>query len=457
MVSFLIAWLFTLVATTQGTAQGTAQVEDLPVVRLLERDYYRYEVKKSETLFSLSRRFEVTQEALIEANPSLKDGLKAGQQLLIPIASKKETEVVENKPENKPEKLPRFSLLLPFNPTETSAVNERYLEFYEGFLLGIDTLKALGYSFEVQTLDVGTDAAGIERCIKNGELDQTDYCLGGINAAQIAVLSKWAATNKKTTILPFSSRIPEMATNSYLYQPLTNQEYMLGRLASYLSIRFAGVDYILLKDRSNAVSSKSESLTEALKAQFTKTGTKYREVYPDETLDTLVNSLSNIHETVIVPYPMNQNDATRFVTTLAAASALKPEKNITLLGYPDWQAMNKRTIQLFHTLNTHIYSSFFANFQDETVAHFQLTFNATFGKSLLNTYPKYGIMGYDIATYFIPRMVNVRKGQTVTNRPNSLQQAFQFQPLSSGSGSYNQLFYLIHYTKDNQLDIKQIR
>ena len=65
MVSFLIAAVH-LVATTQGTAQGTAQVEDLPVVRLLERDYYCMKVKKSGTLFSLSRRFEVTQEALLK-------------------------------------------------------------------------------------------------------------------------------------------------------------------------------------------------------------------------------------------------------------------------------------------------------------------------------------------------------------------------------------------------------
>lgn len=359
--------------------------------------------------------------------------------------------------DNISKKLPRITLLLPFNTSESSPLNERYLEFYEGFLLAVDTLKATGLSFEVQALNVGTDAASIDKLIKEGALDQTDYCVGGINTAQIAALSRWAATNKKTTILPFSSRIPEMATNSYLYQPLTSQEHMLGRLTTNLSIRFAGVDYVLLKTPTHTVSSTSESLTEALKAQFKKTGTRYREVYPDETLDTLVNSLSNIHETVIVPYPMSQNDADRFVTTLAAASASKPEKNITLLGYPDWQAMNKRTIQLFHSLNTYIYSSFFANFQEDAVAHFQLTFNATFGKSLLNTYPKYGIMGYDIASYFITRMVNVRKGRAVNTILDPLQQTFQFQPLASGSGSYNQLFYLINYTKDNQLDVKQIR
>jgi len=358
---------------------------------------------------------------------------------------------------NIPKNLPRITLLLPFNQTETSAINERYLEFYEGFLLAVDTLKSMGLSFEVQALNVGTDAADIERLIKNGELDQTDYCIGGINAAQITTLSRWAAANKKTTILPFSSRIPEMAGNSYLYQPLSNQEHMLGRLTAYLTFRFAGADYVLLKDPARTLSSASESLTEALKVEFAKAGTRYREIYPDETLDTLVSSLSNIHETVIVPYPMSQNDAARFVTTLAAAAAFKPEKNISLLGYPEWQAMNKRTIQLFHPLNTYLFSTFYANFQEEAVNAFQLAYTTTFGKSLLNTYPKYGIMGYDIALHFISKMVAAQVGHTVINELKPLQQSFQFRPSSSGSGSYNQLFYLINYTKDNQIDVKQIR
>ena len=444
IVLCLFGWLLAL--------SVAAQVDDLPVVRLLDNDYYRYEVKKSETLFSLCHRFQVTEEALIKANPTLIEGLKAGQSLLIPVKTKQETVITEKKHQE----LPRITLLLPFSPTETSAINERFLEFYEGFLLAVDTLKSMGLSFEVQALNAGTDAAGIERLIKNGELDQTDYCIGGINAAQITALSRWAAETKKTTILPFSSRIPEMTGNSYLYQPLTNQEHMLGRLAAFLSIRFAGVDYVLLKDRAHTVLSTNESLTEALKVQFAKSGTRYREIYPDVTLDTLVSSLSSVHESVIVPYPMSQNDAVRFVTNLAAAAASMPGKNITFLGYPDWQAMNKRTIQLLHPLNTYLFSGFFANFQEEAVVHFQQAFTATFGKSLLNTYPKYGIMGYDIGTYFITKMVSAHDGHTFVNEPEPLQQSFQFRPTTSGSGNFNQLFYLINYTKDNQIDVKQI-
>jgi len=74
----------------------------------------------------------------------------------------------------------------------------------------------------------------------------------------------------------------------------------------------------------------------------------------------------------------------------------------------------------------------------------------------LNTYPKYGIMGYDIGTYFITKMVSAHDGHTFVNEPEPLQQSFQFRPTTSGSGNFNQLFYLINYTKDNQIDVKQI-
>lgn len=44
-----------------------------------------YKVRKSETLYGLSRKFEVTVDDLIALNPSLKDGLKKGQIIKVPM------------------------------------------------------------------------------------------------------------------------------------------------------------------------------------------------------------------------------------------------------------------------------------------------------------------------------------------------------------------------------------
>ncbi|NPA43500.1 MAG: LysM peptidoglycan-binding domain-containing protein [Chlorobi bacterium] len=49
-----------------------------------DKNYIYYEVKPLETLYSLSKRFGISQEELIRHNPSLAEGLKAGQILKIP-------------------------------------------------------------------------------------------------------------------------------------------------------------------------------------------------------------------------------------------------------------------------------------------------------------------------------------------------------------------------------------
>jgi len=52
-----------------------------------DKNYLYYEVKPLETLYSLSKRFGVSQEDLIRLNPTLADGLKAGQIIKIPRRS----------------------------------------------------------------------------------------------------------------------------------------------------------------------------------------------------------------------------------------------------------------------------------------------------------------------------------------------------------------------------------
>jgi hypothetical protein len=472
-----------------GSARATDV--DLPVVELFGKSYYRYEVKKKETLFSLCRRFNITQDELRRANPSLANGLKAGQILLIPFEKQAVTDeqrVAGDQPvtgnntendtanytENNPPietsddevtdlsihydagDLPRITLLLPFEEQATTAINERFVEFYEGFLMAVDSLKSLGLSFEVQALHVGTGTQKMEALMDAGALDQTDYCLGGANPAQIALLSSWARRSRKPTILPFSSRIPEMASNNYLYQPLTSQEKMQERLAAYMSIRFAGSNYVLLK-KEGVSTADDTSLSEALKALFNQRGTNYQERVPDETLDELVTSLSDTYENVIVPYDMSLNEATRFVTHLVAAASKQPGKTITLIGYPEWQAMSRRNLPLLNQLNTFVFSSFYADFQQDVVRSFQVNFNQTFGKGLLNTFPKYGMMGYDLASHFIPRMVAEKTGAQTVKGPTHLQHAYGFRPEMSGSGAYNQVFFFIHYTRENRVDVTLLR
>ncbi|MDR2841385.1 MAG: LysM peptidoglycan-binding domain-containing protein [Paludibacter sp.] len=60
-------------------AQNAKQTNDI--------EYQVYMVEAGEGLYSISKKFGVTQEQIITCNPQAKDGIKAGQTLLIPVAN----------------------------------------------------------------------------------------------------------------------------------------------------------------------------------------------------------------------------------------------------------------------------------------------------------------------------------------------------------------------------------
>lgn len=460
----LIFWILFLSIQLSTYSES---IKKVPIVKLFEKEYYKYEITKKQSVYSICKTFKVSESDLLSMNPFLANGLKIGQTLLIPVISDKGKkvseqidEVVEMKSDEKlmilPPKLPRITVLLPFAPSEIPGANDRYLEFYEGFLLSVDSLKTLGLSFEVEAIDVGYKTDGIFNAIRSGKLDESDYCVGGISSEQIKILSEWAENKQKSLVLPFSSKIPAMDENPFLFQTSTPYSHMYKRLSDYASIRFAGMNIIFV-NKSTVLPNESNSLVMIFKEQFQKKGIKYTDVTEDEDLLLLSQSLTAYKRNLIIPVMMPLNDAAQFITKLSALSKRDTTRNITLLGYPEWQAINKRVIPRLHELNTFIFSNFFANFQHHYVRNFQLTFNNTFGKELLNTYPKYGMLGYDIASWFIPRMVYEKSTNPLKKGPFPLQNEFLFKTASSGSGAYNQIFYLINYNSDNIVDVKQLK
>ncbi len=86
-----------------------------------------YTIQKKETLFRISKKFDVSSTELIKRNPSLKDGVKAGAVIYIPVKEEQKvlvsTEITDEKEVNAllsrkkdSKKLPvvNVSLLLPF-------------------------------------------------------------------------------------------------------------------------------------------------------------------------------------------------------------------------------------------------------------------------------------------------------------------------------------------------------
>ncbi len=78
--SFLFAAFF--------VAGIAAQNQNYNIVERNGQSYYVYLVKSGEGLHAVSREFGISVEEIKKSNPGTEDGLKLGQQLLIPMTQK---------------------------------------------------------------------------------------------------------------------------------------------------------------------------------------------------------------------------------------------------------------------------------------------------------------------------------------------------------------------------------
>lgn len=70
-----------------------AAVKDLPVKTVNGRLYHYYEVPAKETVYSLCYKLDISKDEMIRHNPSVADGLRAGMTLFFPVEESVETAV----------------------------------------------------------------------------------------------------------------------------------------------------------------------------------------------------------------------------------------------------------------------------------------------------------------------------------------------------------------------------
>lgn len=536
-----------------------SQINTIPIIKLFDREYYKYEVQAGETLYGLSRRFNTTSEEIIAMNPFLVEGLKVGQVLIIPIKHQADKEVntqqeLAVKPEkekrkktvqedsvlisaasilfeeweyeyytvekwrenlvdiaaafnvdiedlrqhnpNVPARLSRGSLLmipiqkqatlsefdeqtqqamtqddkqsiiprlmhkpslavlLPFMLDDTTFNStERYVEFYEGILLAADSLKKLRFSFDLSVFDIGRSKETMQNVLSSSQLSEVDFVIAAANLEQMNLLSNWSLQENKHLILPFSSRIPETENNPYIFQ-INPPQAMNHRRLLEIDANFYSDKNILFIHTPNQESDERADLFNAFKNRLNEESIAFKVLvdreFPANVAysfpDTVAAQLSMDQENLIIPAPLSLTESNRIITLIGSAANAKPKARITLLGYPEWLALSKNNLPQLYRLNTHIYTNYYADFQQEKNKNFQKSFAYEFGKDLLNTYPRYALMGYDIMMYFIPKI----SGSDM--EIEALQHDFNFVQNDPAGGKYNQNLYLIRYSTNRKIE-----
>ncbi len=436
-----------------------------------------HKVKRKETIYSVSRKYNVTEEALIAVNPELKKGMKKGMYICIPNEEVVETQkiienpyIIENPPTDKEvfkekeiatkKDLSTISaaIILPFLG-ENSKKGESYrmLEFYEGFLMAVDSLKQKGVSMDIHVYDSGYTKSSINKILANQELKRMDVIFGPLYQDQIEPLAKFSEEYNIRLVLPFTAKTEIVFSNPYIYQINTPQSYLYNEVYQNFAKKFANPNIIFVES-SYSDKSKSEFI-EGFKLNLNSRGIKYNTlkaaIYSDEEIEQVAKLLDYNKKNIFIPTSGKEIALNDMLPVLNQLKELYPEIDTSVFGYPEWQTYTKDYIDVFFNLDTYFYSSFYTNNLLPGAKSFIKSYQKWYSKSMIDTYPKYGMLGFDVAYFFLTGLSTYGNGLEdnidQVHIPNSIQTGFSFSRVNTWAGFVNKKVFFVHFNRNYEL------
>ncbi|MFA9190045.1 LysM peptidoglycan-binding domain-containing protein [Flavobacterium sp. FZUC8N2.13] len=215
--------------------------------------YSTYEVKPKETLYSLSKMFNLSQEELMVLNPELKNGVEIGMLLKVP-ANTVFLKVSENKvyadltAKNNSGDRKKIALLLPFNVSKVEgdtvhSVIERLkkdkflnmtLDFYAGALLAIDSARTLGLPIDVSVFDSEETKynSNIAAIINDNKLQNADVVIGPFYQNNAEAAARLLSVANVPVISPLSK--DEGVPIANLYQAVPSNDILKSKMFDFM-------------------------------------------------------------------------------------------------------------------------------------------------------------------------------------------------------------------------------
>ncbi|MEG2066946.1 MAG: LysM peptidoglycan-binding domain-containing protein [Tannerellaceae bacterium] len=442
------------------------RIEALPTTAVHEvRRDVSYTIGKRETMYSICRKFNVSSAELLKRNPELKGGIKSGMVIQVPVQTEEtviqtvlapqehEVNALLSAPrESKQVSMVKVALLLPFMTEEAvpSATTSRFIEYYEGLLLAIDSLRQSGCSVDLSVYDTGNGTKRVKEILKEESLLQANLIIGAVQNDQITPVAAFAEKHNIKYVIPFTSKNDDVLSNPAVFQVNTPHSYLYSKAAEAGCDLFSDFNIILLNTHDKE---EKTDFIKAFKAEMKQRHIAYKELsYVGETFQTDIEALMNPSKrNVVLPLSSSLDALNKIKSPLRMLAEAKPEYALSLFGYPEWQTYTRECLEDFYALNAYIYSNFYADNLSPNVRSFYRNYKTWYSKNLINTFPKYGMLGFDTGMFFfraIQQYGENFENQMARMNYNSVQTGFDFQRVNAWGGFVNTSLFIIHYKSD---------
>ncbi|MFH7011050.1 LysM peptidoglycan-binding domain-containing protein [Flavobacterium sp. FlaQc-52] len=287
--------------------------------------YMDYQVKPKETLYSLSRTFQLTQAELTELNPSLSEGVKEGMVLKVPSGFLAPTPIiVQHQPTEKAVEKPvdnsgsgaikivekvksettsanpeiveltkkrgqgerkKLVLLMPFNlakmQTDTVSTTNRIksdkflnmtLDFYSGAMMAIDSAKTLKLPIDVSIYDSQEtkSTSNVLSLIAQNKLQDADAVVGPFYQGNAESTANALHSYNVPVISPLSKDAANPIDN--LYQSIPTNDVVKNAVFDYMRAKNGNIVAVVDKKKESVVTYIKQNQKGVVFAALTETG-----------------------------------------------------------------------------------------------------------------------------------------------------------------------------------------
>ncbi|MCL1943996.1 MAG: LysM peptidoglycan-binding domain-containing protein [Candidatus Azobacteroides sp.] len=430
-----------------------------------ESGTFLYIAEKNEKIEEIATKFNVSVSELKKVNPDLPKKLSKGQKIQIPSLKSKIPDIPAQQQPPTPVKsaasvntTPQIALLLPFMLNDNSKKSERdkFVEYYEGFLMALNEAKSDGFSANVYVYDTNTNEADVKKILERNEMKKMNLIIGPVYDNLIPALSSFSSANNIPLVIPFTSKNDSYQTNSNIFQINTPQNYLYPKVCEAFITEFKKYNVIILRSGGSADDKTDfiSSLTSALKQE----GIAYRDVTLSESsaTGTLEAALSSSKDNMIVPVFSTSASLDKYLPQVIKLKENKHDLTIKLFGYPEWQTYSKNIRNKFlHPLDTYIYSMFYADMSSFSITRFRTEFTKAYSKDIKLSFPKFGLLGYDTGKYFLKALQKYGtdfQSDISSFYQSGLQMDYHFERVNYWSGFINKSIYFIRYNPNSNID-----
>ncbi len=423
-------------------------------------------VRPGETFYSLSHRFGISEEELSTLNGGLKAAdLKAGAMLKVPGNAQPETNgeapdsltvtdtlsaadtvrEISFRALRQSEPL-RVALLLPL--AVDGDANSNYLEFYQGFLLGLDSVKMrYGYSVDVALYNTGHNLQKVRDIVQTPEFRRSNLIVGPVYENVLQPVLEFAEEYAIPVVSPLAQMTEANSDVLFQLSPEPSKKYEKeGEL--FNGDRKVTLIYTEKTDQEF----EQEILSLLGDSEYARHTYKYQhpsvrkaEGGPGDFTPLLQGD----GEKLFVVMADNEIDVDRILAALASAytgltSRGFTEPRFAVLGNARWNRYNNIDRTMFFKNRVIFTSTYHAKRDGEVIRRFDSAYIRAFGS--LPTL--YSYRGYDTAMIFCPGMFSDIEYDMEGRRYEPLQTGYVFGQSDGRHNHVNQNWTRVNYNGD---------